>query len=94
MYLLEELEERCFRYLVSTCTLTNICERLFGDPSCLYHTKITDALLEYMMGNYEAVTMSKEWEEIILNLKDCPQDLLEYRSKIILAISKLAIGSK
>ena len=61
---------------------------------CITPKSTTDGLLEYMMGNYEAVTMSKEWEEIILNLKDCPQDLLEYRSKIILAMSKLAIGSK
>jgi hypothetical protein len=40
------------------------------------------------------VKLSKEWEEIILSLKDCTPEVLEYRSKILLAISKLAIGSK
>jgi hypothetical protein len=56
-------------------------------PVCI--TPKSPTHLEYMMGNYDAgAKMSMEWEHIILNLKDSPQDLLEYRSKIILAIPK------
>lgn len=94
MYLLEELEDRCYRYLVSTCSPKNICERLLGNPACIHHDKIRNSFLEYMIQNYDIIKMSKEWEDMLLNLKDCPSELVDYRSKILLHISKSTCGGK
>jgi len=94
MYLLEELEDRCYRYLISTCSPENICERLFSNPACLHYDKIRNSLLEYVIQNYDTIKMSEEWEDMLLNLKDCPLELVAYRSKMLLDISKSTRGGK
>ena len=94
MYLVEELEDRCYRYLVSTCSPENICERLLGNSACQYHDKIRDAYFEYLIQNYDVVKMSKEWEEMIMDLKTCTREVVEYRAKILLDISRLTFGVK
>jgi BTB/POZ domain len=94
MYLLEELEDRCYRYLVLTCSPENICERLFGNPACIHYDKIRNSLLEYVAKNYDTIKMSKEWEDMLLDLKNCSQELVAYRSKILLDVSKLTCGGK
>ena len=62
MYMLAELEDRCYRYLVSTCSPENICERLLGNSAWKNYDKIRNSFLEYLIQNYNTVKVSKEWD--------------------------------
>jgi hypothetical protein len=92
MYLLEPLEERCYRYLTSTCTLNNICERLFRSV-CAVHEKLKDKYFEYIVQNYDAVKMTQEWKNTILNISDGPPEEVSYRlTTVLLELSKMTFG--
>jgi len=94
MYMLRDLEDLCYRYLALTCTPNNICQRLLGNPECLYYDKLKDTYFDYIIQNYDAVKMTKEWEDMLLNLGDCSPETMEYRSKLLLDISKMTFGVK
>jgi hypothetical protein len=94
MYMVEELENRCYDYLRSTCTGENIIDRLFNTPECAHHDKIRDMYLEYVYENFETIKTTKQWEEMLLGMKDCTEDLVAHKSKILLEISKMTFGVK
>ena len=94
MYMVEALETRCYHYLRSTCTEENIIERLFDTPGCAHHDKIRDMYLEYVYENFETIKTTKQWEEMLLGMKDCTEDLVAHKSKILLKISKMTFGVK
>ena len=94
MYLVEELEARCYRFLTSTCTATNICERLLGNAQCEYYEKLKNFYFEFVIQNYDVVKMTDEWTDTYLKWKDCSPDLQEYKARILLQITKLISGVK
>lgn len=87
MYLLEELENRCYHYLCSTCTPENVIERLFNNPECAYHDRIRSMYLEYLKKNFESVKATKQWEEMWLDMKDCSEQLIAHKSRLLLEIT-------
>jgi hypothetical protein len=93
MYMVEELENRCYHYLRSTCTKENIIERLFDTPECSHHDKIRDMYLEFVHKNFEIIKTTKQWEEMLLGMRDCSEDLVAHKSKILLEISKMTFGA-
>jgi hypothetical protein len=95
MYMLEELENRCCYYLRSTCTPENLIERLFDNPECVHHDRIRNIYLEYLNKNFESIKATKQWEEMWLNMKDCSEELVEHRSRLLLEItSNMTLGVK
>jgi len=48
--------------------------------------------LDYVYKNFETIKMTKQWEEMLLGMKDCSEDLVAHRSKILLEISKVTFG--
>ena len=95
MYLFEGLEDRCVQYLQSTCTLENIIERLFENPECAHHDRIRKMYLEYLNNNFEGIKKTKEWEEMLLNMKDCSEELVAYKSRLLLEItSQMSFGAE
>ena len=93
MYLLEPLEERCYRYLASTCMVSNICERLFSSI-CKVHEKLKNKYFEYLVQNYDEVKMSQEWKDTILHISDCSPEEASYQLDVLLEISKMTFGIK
>jgi hypothetical protein len=94
MYLIEDLESRCFHYLRSTCTSKNITERLFDHPQCANHDKILTLYLDYVNQNFEEIKMTEEWEGMLLAMKDCTPEVIAHQSKLLLEISKMTFGVK
>ena len=95
MYMLEGLEERCVHYLRSTCTPENIIERVFDNPECGHHDRIRELYLEYLYNNFEGIKKTKEWEEMLVNMKDCSEGLLAYKSRLLFEItSRMSFGAK
>jgi BTB/POZ domain len=88
MYLLDDLESRCFHYLVATCTVENICTRLFS-PDCRPYEALTNAYRKYLIKNYNAVRSSKEWEKAYLGMDDGTPEELQFRKALFLEISKM-----
>jgi len=94
MYMVEELENRCYHYLRSTCTQENIIERMFDTPECAHHDRIRNMYLEYVNENFETIKTTKEWEEMLVGMKDCSEDLVAHKSKLLPEISKMTFGAK
>lgn len=95
MYMLEGLEDRCVQYLQSTCTPENIIERLFDDAECAHHDRIRKLYLEYLNNNFEGIKKTKGWEQMLLNMKDCSEELVAYKSRLLLEItSQMSFGAK
>ena len=95
MYMLEELENRCCLYLRSTCTPENLIERLFDNPECVHHDRVRNIYFEYLTKNFESIKTTKQWEEMWLNMKDCSEELVAYKSRLLLEItSKMSFGVK
>ena len=93
MYMLEELENRCYLYLCSTCTPENLIERLFDNPECVHHDRIRNMYVEYLTKNFESIKTTKEWNEMWVNMKDCSEELVAHKSKLLLEItSKMTFG--
>lgn len=93
LYMLEDLENRCFRYLSSTCTEKNIVKRLFNRPECAHYDRIRNMYLEYLVNHFEAVKTTKQWEEMLLGMKDCSEDLVAHRSALLFEITrKMSVG--
>ena len=93
MYMLEELENRCCHYLRSTCTPENLVERLFDNPECAHHDRIRNIYLEYLNKNFESIKTTKHWEEMLLNMKDCSEEVVAHKSRLLLEItSKMTFG--
>ena len=95
MYMLKDLEDRCVQYLQSTCTPVNVIERLFDNTECAHHDRIRKLYLEYLNDNFERIKKTKEWEEMLLNMKDCSEELVAYKSRLLLEItSQMSFGAK
>ena len=67
---------------------------MFDTPECAHHDKIRDMYVEYVYENFETIKTTKQWEEMLLGMKDCTEDLVAHKSKILLEISKLTFGVK
>ena len=86
MYLVEPLRSRCLRFLIETCTINNISERLF-DISIQPFEDLKKGFLEYMVKNFDKVKQTKEWREIILQMKESSLEELNCQLGIILEIT-------
>ena len=87
MYMLEELENRCCFYLRETCTPENIIERLFDNPECMHHDRIRNIFFEYLTKNFESIKKTKQWEEMWHTMKDCSEELVAHKSRLLLEIT-------
>jgi hypothetical protein len=87
MYLLEPLEERCYRYLEETCCLKNICERLFNSAG-RFHERLKSKYLEYVVENYDKVKVTQEWEDAILKIQDSSTEEADYQLATLVEISR------
>lgn len=86
MYLVEPLRSRCLRFLVDTCTINNISERLF-DISFQPFEDLKKGYLEYMVKNFDKVKKTKEWREAILQMNEASLEELKYQHGILLEIT-------
>jgi hypothetical protein len=87
MYMLEELETRCCHYLQSTLHPENLVERLFDTPECAHHDRIRNMYLEYLKKNFESIKKTEDWEEMWLGMKDCSEEQVAYKSRLLLEIT-------
>jgi hypothetical protein len=87
MYLLEPLEERCYRYLEETCNLNNICERLFYSAG-RFHERLKSTYLEYVVEHYDEVKVTQEWGDSILKIQDSSAEEADYQLATLLEISR------
>jgi BTB/POZ domain len=94
IFLLEDLEERCRHFLISTCTPNNVCSRLFGVLQCKHYKSLMDGYIEYIIQHFDVVKMTPEWEQMLLNLRNCSPEMVEYQSRLLLEISKMTFGVK
>lgn len=86
MYLVEPLRSRCLRFLIETCTINNISERLFN-ISIQPFEDLKKAFMEYMVKNFDKVKTTKEWREIILQMNESSHEELKYQHGIMLEIT-------
>jgi hypothetical protein len=94
MFLVEALKERCYRYLTSTCTTTNICQRLLGTNSCDDYESLKEFYFEFLIRNYNAVKKGKEWKRTILSMNESPPELREYQLMMLLEITRIVSPSQ
>ena len=87
MYLLPDLEGRCYRYLISTCSAENICERLLENPILNCYNQLKSGYFHYLIQNFDAVKKTKSWAETGNNFEDRDPELLAYQSKLLFEIS-------
>jgi len=87
LYLLPALEDRCYRYLISTCSPENVCDRLLGNPDCNYYPKLRRSYFNYLVRNFDAVKTTKAWKKLHRNLKRQSPELVAYQSKLLFKIS-------
>ena len=87
MYLLPDLEGRCYRYLISTCSAENICERLLENPILNCYDQLKSGYFHYLIQNFDAVKKTKSWAETGNNFEDRDPELLAYQSKLLFEIS-------
>ena len=87
MYLVPALEDRCYRYLRSTCSPKNVCDRLLGNPDCNYYPKLRRSYFNYLVRNFDAVKTTKAWKKLHRNLKRQSPELVAYQSKLLFKIS-------
>jgi len=90
MYLLEPLAERCLRYLELTCTVENICDRLFGVREDV-NSRLRGVYMDYLLGNYEKVKKTQGWLDRVRGIgnmedrderKNCLETILEIMDKL------------
>lgn len=93
MSLLEPLEERCYRYLTSTCMPSNICERLFNSR-CKVHEKLKNKYFEYIVQNYDEVKMTEEWKDTVLHIPNGSLEEISHQLNMLLEISRMTFGVK
>jgi hypothetical protein len=87
MYLLPDLEDRCYRYLSMTCSPENVCERLLGNLDCNCYPKLRKAYFDYLIQNFNEVKSSKGWKHLGHNLKQRSPELAAYQSKLLVKIA-------
>src|SRR5579859_3295920 len=75
MYMIDALSSRCLSYLRESCTLENICQRLF-DPECDVFPAVREMFLEFMVENFPKISQEKDWEDVLTSdeVMDGPQD--------------------
>jgi BTB/POZ domain len=86
-YLLDNLQDRCSRVLISTCTVDNICSRLF-DVKCKPFDHLKNEYMDYLVLHYDKIKRSPDWEKSILKLQRCGFDELRYRSRVLFEITR------
>jgi|SRR5271170_8501 len=91
MYLIEPLENRVFRFLTSTCTVDNICKRLFN-LNCKYYDELKKAYIEYLAINFDLVKMTKEWSDVMNRMAKGKPQKVEYDMSVLLDVTKMLRG--
>ena len=96
MYLIEPLRQQSLLFLIDTCTINNISDRLF-DINVQALEDLKTEFLEYMVKNFNQVIATKEWRETVLKIKDGSTEEMEYQLELLLDITtglRRTIGDK
>jgi hypothetical protein len=90
---LSELQTRAYHYLMSTCSVDNIFERLF-DPYCKVatHAPVRGVYQQFLARNWDAVRSSGQWANLLRRYRNTQRDdeaeyLLEAMCEILNAVT-------
>lgn len=86
MYGLGNLADSCLKHLQSSCTIKNICERLF-DPVCDLYPALKSVYRSFLLENYDRIKRTPAWNEVF-NIEELSGSESKYRTSLLAEISQ------
>lgn len=93
-YGLQNLKDRCFRFLEDTRTADNICGRLFS-ISCRPYKELQEKYINFLLEHYEEIKKKEDWRAVFRDQdEEIAREEWRYRGELLLEITKRLVFSK
>jgi hypothetical protein len=86
-YCLQPLRDRCFRFLMETKTMDNVCPRLFN-KRCEPYKELKEKYITFLLEHYDEISEKDDWKSLFNWGDELSGEAQKYRGDVLLEITR------